>query len=112
MTASLSRSPATCSTRSAAFRRTPRRSLRGSISPRSSCQRARLTMMAPSAGRGSPSAICRKGSAAGWPALMSGIELLLEGGLAEAAIGVEEALAVLAPVEIDIDDRGDRVDHA
>ena len=46
------------------------------------------------------------------PALMSSIELLLEGRLAEAAIGVEEALSVLAPVEIDIEDRLHRIDDA
>src|SRR5215813_7340486 len=112
ITASRSRSPAICSTKSAALRRTPRESRRGSISPRSSCQRARLMIIAPSAGSGSPSAMCRKESATLTPSLMSGIELLLERGQAEAAIGVEEALALLAAVEIDIDDRLHRIDDA
>src|SRR5689334_5013136 len=117
ITASRSRSPAICSTKSPALRRTPTRrppsrSRPGSISPRSSCQRARLTMTAPSVGSGSPSATWRKGSATLTPFLMSGIELLLEWGQAEAAIGVEEALALLAAVEIDIDDRLHRIDDA
>src|SRR5262249_21462415 len=111
-TARRSRSPAICSTGSPALRLRPRGSRRCAISPRSSCQRARLTMIAPSAGNGSPSATWRKGSAAGRPALMSGIELLLEGRLTQAAIGIEEALVRLAPIEIDLEDRLHGIDDA
>src|SRR5262245_28886592 len=42
---------------------------------------------------------------------MSGIELLLEGLEADAAIGIEERFAVLAEVQVGVDDRLDGADH-
>src|SRR5262245_55590281 len=41
---------------------------------------------------------------------MSGIELLLEGLEADAAIGIEERFAVLAEVQVGVDDRLDGAD--
>src|SRR5690348_12573981 len=111
MTASRSRSPASCATASFGLRRTPMGVLRGSIRPRSSCQRARPMMIGPSGGSGSSSATWMKASVAGWPSLMSGIELFLEGCLAEAAISIDEPLAFLAVFEIGVDDLLDRIHH-
>src|SRR5882724_7308007 len=78
---------------------------------RLACQRASVTITAPASGSGSSSWTNSQGSSTRPVALMSGIELLLEGLEADAPIGIEEALAVRAYVEIGVDDGLHRVHH-
>src|SRR5262245_25278010 len=78
---------------------------------RLACQRASVTMTAPASCSGSSSGTNRQGSSTMPVALMSGIELLLEGLQADAPVGVEEALAVGAYMQVGVDDGLDRAHH-
>src|SRR5512145_3284568 len=78
---------------------------------RFACQRASVTMMAPSGGSCSSSFTNVQRSSAMPLALMSGIELLLEWLEADAAICVEEALVLAAQLQVGIDDGLDGTDN-
>src|SRR5690606_19012476 len=88
---------------------TPMGALRARNVSRSACQRSRLTMAGPS-GSASSSPTVVKLSSTNSPFLMSFIEALLERIDADPAIGVDEALAILADADIGRDDGLDRVD--
>src|SRR5438128_2053251 len=90
---------------SSAFSLTPIGALRARSASRSFLKRMSETIAPPSAGNGASSFMATKGSAMTAPALMSGIELVQIGHVlerlhADAAIGVEEAFAVLAQHQI------------
>src|SRR5882762_7024151 len=103
-------SAASSSTVSVLTRATPSGALRPKSVVRSCCQRLKLTMTGSPSGSASSSATRRQMSAAIAPSLMSGIEALIERRRADAAIGVEEALAVLAQRDIAVDEPLDGVD--
>src|ERR1700722_684774 len=77
----------------------------------SSCQRAKVTVTGPLAGMGSSSPRCRQSSTPRLPSSARSIKRLFERRLANAAIGFGEALAVLAQLQINIDQRVDRAGH-
>ena len=83
---------------------------------RSSHQRTKLTITGPEAGIATSSATCTQGSSISLPFLSSGInvlgiELLFEWFEADAAVGVEEALAIAADIHEGFDNCLDRIDH-
>src|SRR5262245_11997183 len=84
---------------------------RASRAARASRQRAKLTSTMPSAGTAASSASFCQGSSTTPLSLNSGIDAILEGLGADAPVGVDEALALGAAVEIGRDQRIDRLDH-
>src|SRR5215470_12206308 len=93
------------------FKRRPSGVGRASSWSRLACQRASVTITAPASGSGSSSGTDSQGSSTTPVALMSGIELLLEGLQADAPVGVEEALAVGAHMQVGVDDGLDRTNY-
>src|SRR5262245_21409533 len=111
MTSKRSMSPAMSEGGWSLFSRRPSGVGRASSWSRLACQRASVTITAPASGSGSSSGTNSQGSSTTPVALMSGIELLLEGLQADAAVGVEEALAALAHMQVGVDDGLDRAHH-
>src|SRR4051794_38103757 len=93
------------------LRRTPSLVLRPAKLSRSACQRSKLMMAGMSPGTGSPSGTLVQLSSAGRPSSISGINFLLEGVVADAADGVEEAFAIGAVGEVDLDHGVDGIDR-
>src|SRR5690606_10411478 len=89
--------------------RTPTGVLRARSASRSACQRSSDTITGPS-GSASSSPTVTNLSSTNSPFLMSFIEALLERLDADAAIGVDEPLALVALADIGRDDGLDRVD--
>src|SRR5262245_38254340 len=108
MTSKRSMSPAMSEGGWSLFSRRPSGVGRASSWSRLACQRASVTITAPASGSGSSSGTNSQGSSTTPVALMSGIELLLEGLQADAPVGVEEALAAFAHMQIGVDDGLDR----
>src|SRR4051794_28129043 len=93
------------------FKRTPSLVLRPAKLSRSACQRSKLMMAGMSPGTGSPSATLVQLSSAGRPSSISGIDTLLEGAVANAADGVEEAFTISAVGKVDLDHGVDGIDR-
>src|SRR5215470_12010025 len=108
MTSKRSMSPAMSEGGWSLFSRRPSGVGRAASWSRLACQRASVTISAPASGSGSSSLTNSQGSSTTPVALMSGIELLLEGLEADAAIGIEEALAACTHIQIGVDDGLDR----
>src|SRR5215470_3065705 len=110
MTSKRSMSPAMSEGGWSLFSRRPSAVGRASSWSRLACQRSSVTITAPASGSGSSSFTNNQGSSTTPVALMSGIELLLERLQADAPVGVEEALAVAAHMQVGVDDGLDRAD--
>src|SRR3990170_3364488 len=93
------------------FRRRPGPPLWPRRRSRPACHCSRVTMTPPCGATSAPSASGVQLSSTSLPSLSSGIELLLEGSVADARQGVVEALALAALLQVGGDDAVDRVDH-
>src|SRR3546814_8075079 len=93
------------------FRRRPRRPLWPRRRSPPDCHCSSVTMTSPSGAASAPSANAVQWSSASSPSLSSGIELLLEGRVADPRKSIVEALAVAALLQVGGDDAADRVDH-
>src|SRR5687768_17501318 len=93
------------------FRRTPSLVLRPAKLSRSACQRSKLMIAGISPGTGSPSGTLVQLSSARRPSSISGIDFLLEGAVADAADRVDEAFAIGAVGEVDLDHSVDCIDR-